>query len=159
MFCGLILLILWAMFFCIFSFCVTFRKEALVPFDSTLNCSQYYLFLESKIVGVCAWRVGGGQEKGTATFDSSRQFGFLIYSTSSFIIYKPLALPCGMDKAPGLSVSEKVSSSLVTDDKSDPHSLLFSLGNARIPPAVTLLQRERKCPSSLVFVYSMSQLF
>lgn len=147
------------MFFCIFSFCVTFRKEALVPFDSTLNCSQYYLFLESKIVGVCAWRVGGGQEKGTATFDSSRQFGFLIYSTSSFIIYKPLALPCGMDKAPGLSVSEKVSSSLVTDDKSDPHSLLFSLGNARIPPAVTLLQRERKCPSSLVFVCSMSQLF
>ena len=73
---------------------------------------------------------GGGQEKGTATFYSSREFGFFIKSTTSFIIYKPLALLCGMDKAPGLSVSEKVSSSLVTDGKSDPYSLLFSLGNA-----------------------------
>ena len=67
------------MFLGIFSFCVTFRKEALVSFDSTLNCSQYCLSLESKIVGVCAWRGSGVvQEKGTATFYSSREFGFFI---------------------------------------------------------------------------------
>ena len=63
------------MFFDIFSFCVTFRKEVLVLSDSTLDCSQYYLSPESKIVGVCVCR-GGDRKRALPYFIALESLDF-----------------------------------------------------------------------------------